>query len=171
MTRRGSGVGPLVFLAILGGWGIGTEQGRGAMGGLFGARPAAAESAPTATGARAVAAARRQLGKPYVFGADGPGAFDCSGLAIHGAWRPAGADWPDATADDLGHHFPATRTPRPGDLGLWDWDGDGRWDHVALYAGRGRIIEAPRRGVPVREVALVATGNGPAAWRRPSARW
>lgn len=175
MTRRRGGVLPLA-LVIVAGWGIGTDTGRTAFGGLFGSRPAAAEAPTATTGVRAVTQARRQIGKPYVWGANGGGAFDCSGLVIFGAWRPAGADWGDTTADGLGHHFPVTGSPRPGDLALWDWQGDGRWDHVALVSrvdarGRVTLIEAPRRGVPVREITLAATGNGPAAYRRASARW
>lgn len=130
-------------------------------------------SASGRAGAAAVRAAARQIGDPYVWGADGPNAWDCSGLVIHGGWDAVGANWPDTTANGLGHHFPAikAKSARPGDLVLWDWDHNGVWDHVALYAGAGQVVEAPRRGVPVRKIALSATGNGPGSYRRPSKEW
>lgn len=129
---------------------------------------AAASSSPV--GVRAGQLAERQVGKPYVWGADGPGAFDCSGL-VGWAWRSAGADWPDATADDLARHWPhipAARV-RPGDLLVWDWQGDGQVDHVAVVTSRGRFVEAPARGVPVRVRAV--RGSAPTAALRPGPAW
>ena len=50
---------------------------------------AAASTAPSPAAATAIAYARAQLGKPYVYGATGPDAFDCSGL-VQAAWAAAG---------------------------------------------------------------------------------
>jgi cell wall-associated NlpC family hydrolase len=118
---------------------------------------AATASAPAGSGmaARAVAYAVAQVGQPYAWGAEGPGAFDCSGLTW-AAWRHAGLGWPRLTAADQWHalrgHAVNRQGLRPGDLVFY---ADNRADwrtihHVGLYAGAGRIIEAPFSGALVR---------------------
>jgi cell wall-associated NlpC family hydrolase len=112
---------------------------------------------PTAGGddaraARAVAFALAQRGKPYQWGAQGPGAYDCSGLTW-AAWRAAGVAIPRTAAGQL------TGLPRvrgwlqPGDLVVYRSDGPSR-RHVAMVVGGGRMVEALRRGVPVRVTRL-----------------
>ena len=128
------------------------ETPRRAGGAVAGSRQAPAVS-PVA--ARAVAFARAQLGDPYVWGADGPDAWDCSGL-VGGAWRHAGYRWPDLTAAGqyqwlAGRHRTVTRSQlEPGDLVFY---GD-PVHHVVIYVGQGRMVEAQQPGVPVHEVAL-----------------
>jgi cell wall-associated NlpC family hydrolase len=104
---------------------------------------------------RAVAYAVAQIGKPYAWGAEGPGAFDCSGLAW-AAWSHAGLAWPRMTAADQWHALRANAVSRsglrPGDLVFfasrsWDWRSI---HHVGLYAGAGRMVEAPHPGALVR---------------------
>lgn len=95
--------------------------------------------------ARAVAYARAALGKPYVYGATGPYAYDCSGLTMS-AWRAAGVTIPRTSSAqwaDLAR-VPASQV-RPGDIVVYAGAG-----HVALYIGGGWIIEAPRPGKAVR---------------------
>jgi peptidoglycan DL-endopeptidase CwlO len=105
--------------------------------------------------ARAVAFARAQLGKPYVWGADGPNAWDCSGL-VGAAWRHAGLGWPDMTAAGqyqwlAARYRTVTRSQlEPGDLVFY---GD-PIHHVAISTGSGRMVEAQQPGVPVHEVPL-----------------
>jgi peptidoglycan DL-endopeptidase CwlO len=119
--------------------------------------------APSAAAGRAVAFARGQLGKPYLWGAEGPGAFDCSGLTW-AAWRAAGLDWPRMTAADQWHAFTDRPVGRgglqPGDLVFYayrlnDWRSI---HHVGLYAGEGLMIEAPRSGALVRTALIDREG-------------
>ena len=69
-----------------------------------------AVKAPTGAAQRAVQFALAQVGKPYVFGAAGPGAYDCSGLTMM-AWKAGGVSLPHSAADqyNYGHHV----CPRP----------------------------------------------------------
>jgi cell wall-associated NlpC family hydrolase len=112
-----------------------------------GARPASG-SRP----ARAVAFALRQRGKPYRWGAEGPGAYDCSGLTW-AAWRAAGVTISRTAAGQLAGLPPARGALRPGDLVIYVSRGpSGR--HVAMVVGRGRMVEALGRGIPVRSTSI-----------------
>lgn len=87
-----------------------------------------------------------QVGDPYRWGADGPGAFDCSGLTLF-AWRAAGVDLPHNSRAQAR----ATRgVPRgqmvPGDLVFY---GD-PIHHVAVYIGDGKVVDSPRSGYDVK---------------------
>jgi cell wall-associated NlpC family hydrolase len=98
--------------------------------------------------ARAVAFALVQRGKPYRWGAEGPGAFDCSGLTW-AAWRAAGVAIPRTAAGQLAGLSRVRGRLRPGDLLIYPSRGpSGR--HVAIVVGRGRMVEALGRGIPVR---------------------
>jgi len=112
-------------------------DGAGGTGGGDAASPRAAE---------AVSFAREQLGKPYAWGATGPGAYDCSGLT-QAAWAAAGVSLPRTTYQqiDAGRRIPVSRL-RPGDL-VFYYSGV---SHVGIYVGGGRIIHAPHPGAPVR---------------------
>lgn len=102
-------------------------------------------------GARAVAAARRYLGKPYVWGGTGPGTFDCSGLTQR-AYRDIGIDIPRNSRQQAatGRAVHGIGNARPGDLLFWAHL-DGTIHHVAMYVGNGRLIEAPQPGEAVSE--------------------
>jgi cell wall-associated NlpC family hydrolase len=112
-----------------------------------GARPASG-SRP----ALAVAFALAQRGKPYRWGAEGPGAFDCSGLTW-AAWRSAGVTIPRSAAGQLAGLPRVRGRLRPGDLVIYRSDGPSR-RHVAMVVGRGRMVEARGRGIPVRSTRL-----------------
>uniref|UniRef100_UPI001A9FDA7C C40 family peptidase n=1 Tax=Streptomyces sp. YIM 98790 TaxID=2689077 RepID=UPI001A9FDA7C len=105
-----------------------------------------AAAAPSGRAAAALAFARAQLGKPYGWGATGPDAYDCSGL-VQAAWAAAGVALPRTSYRQVGA---GTRVRHdellPGDL-VFYYSG---LSHVALYAGDGRIVHAPRPGAPVR---------------------
>ncbi len=124
-------------------------------------RVALATGSPMA--ARAVAYARSQLGKPYQWGAEGPGAFDCSGLAW-AAWRHAGLGWERMTAagqwQTLRAHEVARSALRPGDLVFYAYHlGDWRSiHHVGLYVGHGLMVEAPRTGADLRLASINRAG-------------
>jgi cell wall-associated NlpC family hydrolase len=123
-------------------------------------------AAPSASGkgAAAVAEARKQLGKPYVYGGSGPGSYDCSGLTSW-AWRAAGVQLSHSAYDQW---FETTRVPvnavQPGDLLFFGDDGVESIHHVALYIGGGEMIEASQTGTPIRirgwrSVDLVGAGR------------
>ncbi|MEV5602319.1 C40 family peptidase [Streptomyces sp. NPDC052299] len=111
-----------------------------ASGALSSSRP------PTAQGGEAVGYAVRQIGKPYVWGAEGPGSFDCSGLTSQ-AWASAGRVIP-RTSQEQWRQLP--RVPmnalRPGDLVVYF----PKATHVALYIGNGLVVQAPRPGTSVK---------------------
>lgn len=98
---------------------------------------------PAGAGARALAFARTQLGKPYAYGAGGPDAYDCSGLTS-AAWRAAGVTLPRTSQQQFAVGRPVARAElQPGDLVFFYGD---QPSHVALYVGDGQILHAPRPG-------------------------
>ncbi|QPP06615.1 hypothetical protein G4Z16_09625 [Streptomyces bathyalis] len=101
---------------------------------------------PSRPGAKAVRFALRQIGKPYRFGAEGPRAFDCSGLTSK-AWRKAGRSIPRTSQGQWKklRHVPMNKL-RPGDLVVYYKSAS----HVAIYAGRGKVVHAPRPGSDVK---------------------
>ena len=100
-------------------------------------------------GGKAVAFAYAQLGKPYQWGATGPGSFDCSGLA-QAAWAAAGVSIPRTTyAQWAALPHISTSALEPGDLLYFDGVG-----HVAIYVGGGDIIDAPQTGMDVQKIPL-----------------
>ncbi|WP_330174053.1 NlpC/P60 family protein [Streptomyces sp. NBC_01498] len=105
-----------------------------------------AVAAPGPRAAAAVAYARAALGKPYVWGATGPNAFDCSGLT-QAAWRAAGVALPRTTYTQINAGRRVSRSQlAPGDL-VFFYSGI---SHVGLYVGGGQMIHAPRPGTGVR---------------------
>ncbi|KIF79144.1 hypothetical protein QR77_25225 [Streptomyces sp. 150FB] len=102
--------------------------------------------APGARAAAAVGYAYGALGKPYVWGATGPGSFDCSGLT-QAAWGAAGVSLPRTTYTQINAGRRVSHGElAPGDL-VFFYSGV---SHVGIYIGNGRMIHAPRPGAPVR---------------------
>ncbi|KPC59258.1 C40 family peptidase [Streptomyces chattanoogensis] len=99
---------------------------------------------------KALAFARAQIGKPYVWGATGPSSYDCSGLT-QAAWKAAGVDLPRTTWDQVkvGERV-ATKDLQPGDLVFFYDD----ISHVGMYIGNGKMIHAPHPGANVREESI-----------------
>ncbi|MFG2618375.1 NlpC/P60 family protein [Streptomyces sp. NPDC048507] len=96
--------------------------------------------------ARAVAFAYAAIGKPYVWGATGPGSYDCSGLT-QAAWRAAGVSLPRTTYTQINAGRRVSRDQlAPGDL-VFFYSGV---THVGMYVGNGQMIHAPRPGSTVR---------------------
>ncbi|WP_316043374.1 C40 family peptidase [Actinomadura sp. CNU-125] len=95
---------------------------------------------------KAVRFAKKQLGKPYRWGAEGPNAYDCSGLVM-AAWRKAGVKLPRVT------HAQYRKVDRkvklkdlkPGDLVFFRNRG-----HVGMYVGNDRFLHAPNSNSRVR---------------------
>jgi len=111
-----------------------------------------AVQAPATGAARAVAFALAQRGKPYRWGTEGPDAYDCSGLTW-AAWRSAGVAIPRTVAGQLADPPRVHGRLQPGDLVIYRSRGPSR-RHVAMVVGRGRMVEAPARAVPVRLTVL-----------------
>ncbi|MDT5029018.1 MAG: peptidoglycan DL-endopeptidase CwlO [Micromonosporaceae bacterium] len=112
------------------------------------ARAASAATPPPASGAggRAVAFAYAQMGKPYQWGADGPGSYDCSGLTT-AAWQTAGISLPHNAARQYSAVAHISRGQlQPGDLVFYF----SNIAHVAMYVGDGNVIHAPNTGDHVR---------------------
>jgi peptidoglycan DL-endopeptidase CwlO len=101
-------------------------------------------STVTSQEATAVKTACAQVGDPYVWGADGPDSFDCSGLTQY-AWKAAGVSLTHHTGDQWGEGR-AVSSPRAGDLVFFYSD----VHHVGLYIGNGQMVHAPRAGKPVQ---------------------
>jgi cell wall-associated NlpC family hydrolase len=109
--------------------------------------PAARGGGGGGRAARAVAFALAQRGKPYQWGAEGPDAYDCSGLTW-AAWRTAGVAIPRTAGGQLTGLPRARGELQAGDLVVYPSDGPSR-RHVAMVVGGGRMVEALRLGVPV----------------------
>ncbi|WP_432139420.1 MULTISPECIES: NlpC/P60 family protein [unclassified Streptomyces] len=108
----------------------------------------------SAQGERAVKFATEQVGKPYVWGAEGPKSFDCSGLTSQ-AWASAGHGIPRTSQEQWRQlRHVDVKDMRPGDLIIYFKDAS----HVAMYVGDGAIIHAPRPG---RNVTLAGAGSMP----------
>ncbi|MFJ8551909.1 C40 family peptidase [Streptomyces sp. NPDC093676] len=103
---------------------------------------------------KALAYARAQVGKPYVWGATGPDSYDCSGLT-QAAWKAAGVSLPRTTYDqvDAGTTVPLADA-QPGDL-IFFYDDI---SHVGIYIGDGMMIHAPKPGAYVREESIYYDG-------------
>ena len=114
----------------------------------------------------ALAFAEAQLGKPYVWGGNGPNGFDCSGL-VQQAFLRAGLHLPRVAVDQYRAARPiAAADLRPGDLLFWSSSSRVTGiHHVAVYLGGGRYIEAPRPGVHVR-ISILSTGYYPTFFGR-----
>lgn len=117
----------------------------------------------SAIGAAAIAVqtACAQIGDPYVWGAAGPDAFDCSGLTQY-SWGKAGVYLTHHTADQWNETTRVSSSEaRAGDLVFFYSD----LHHVGLYLGNGLMVHAPREGKPVQvsQVSYMPV----AGYRRP----
>lgn len=102
---------------------------------------------------RLILAARSQIGTPYVWGAESPRrGFDCSGL-VQWAFRKIGIFLPRTTWGMMtrGHHV---RRLRAGDA-VFFFNGE----HVGIYVGSGRFIDAPHTGARVGIRRLASYGR------------
>ncbi|MFF0199142.1 NlpC/P60 family protein [Streptomyces sp. NPDC005017] len=116
----------------------------------------APDTSTSTKGDKAVAFARTQIGKPYVWGATGPDSYDCSGLT-GAAWKAAGVTLPRTTWDQVNAGTTVSLTDaRPGDLVFFYDD----LSHVGLYIGNGMMIHAPKPGAYVREESIYYDGEG-----------
>jgi cell wall-associated NlpC family hydrolase len=106
--------------------------------------------APTAAAQRAVDTALAQVGDPYVWGAGGPDAFDCSGLTQY-AYAAAGISLPHSSRMQSQMGSPVSRAElQPGDLIFYY----SPVSHVAMYIGNGQMVHASTYGKPVQVVSV-----------------
>jgi cell wall-associated NlpC family hydrolase len=98
----------------------------------------------------AIRVACQQVGDPYVWGATGPNAFDCSGLTQY-AYKAAGISLTHFTGAQWneGRAIPRSEA-RPGDLVFFFSD----LHHVGLYLGNDQMVHAPRAGKPVQVASI-----------------
>ncbi|MCE3556003.1 NlpC/P60 family protein [Pseudonocardia sp. RS11V-5] len=100
----------------------------------------------TGVGAKALAAARTRLGMPYVWGASGPNAFDCSGLTSW-AFKQAGVSLPRTSAAQSTVGTAVSKDQlQPGDLVFFY----SPVSHVGIYLGDGKVLHASTSGEPVK---------------------
>ncbi|AWW38038.1 C40 family peptidase [Streptomyces cadmiisoli] len=124
----------------------GTDRATRAAGQRDGLTAPGTAEAPNARAAAAVSYAHQKLGSPYVWGATGPNAFDCSGL-IQAAYRSAGVSLPRTTYAQIDSGRRVSRSELlPGDL-VFFYSGI---SHVGIYIGNGQMIHAPNPSSPVR---------------------
>lgn len=117
---------------------------------------------PPASGgaAKAVAYAKAQIGKPYAYGAAGPGSFDCSGLTMM-AWAQAGVSLPHSSRDQYSVTRRVSRSElRPGDLVFYYTP----ISHVSIYVGSGMRVTATHTGSTVK---LQSLGTSIVGYGRP----
>jgi peptidoglycan DL-endopeptidase CwlO len=122
---------------------------------------ARASTVTTAAATAAIAYARFQLGKPYVWGGTGPDAFDCSGLVMQ-AYAAAGISIP-RTSQAQWAGGPQVSTPEPGDL-VFFAGADGTVTspgHVGIVTGPHTMIEAYGTGYPIRYSQFGTAGSPP----------
>ncbi|WP_411071996.1 NlpC/P60 family protein [Streptomyces sp. cmx-4-25] len=127
-------------------------QTAGAQSELLGSGVLDGPRTPSRAGAKALRFAVGQIGKPYEWGAEGPDAYDCSGLTQR-AWAAAGREIP-RTSQEQWATLPRVSLAelRPGDLVVY-FPGA---THVAVYLGEGLVVQAPRPGAKVKVSPIAA---------------
>lgn len=106
-------------------------------------------------GSRLVTEAKKFIGDPYVFGAAGPKAFDCSGLVYYSLRKLGDSSVPRTSEEQWkwSQHI-QYKDLQPGDLVFMQFPGDqAAPGHVVIYAGNNKIIQAPQPGQDVQEVS------------------
>lgn len=116
-----------------------------------------------------VAEANKFLGDPYIYGAEGPAAFDCSGLVQY-VYRALGDTAIPRTSEEQWHYGTAVSQAdaQPGDLVFFVGGEAGATannpGHVGIYLGNGQMINAPHTGTVVQTASV----DGNVGFRRPS---
>ena len=112
---------------------------------LLAGAPAAQAATP---GLAAVTEAARHAGQPYAYGASGPTRFDCSGFTLY-VFSRFGKRLPhNSGAQYAAVQHVSRSSMRPGDL-VFFRDYSGGLGHVGIFAGNGRMWDAPRSGMRV----------------------
>jgi cell wall-associated NlpC family hydrolase len=145
----GTGVG-----AAIGG-GLGALKGSGILNGIFGGggpgtggqnKQATGGASSGHTGADAVRIAEGYLGTPYQWGGNAPGGFDCSGL-VQWSYKQLGVNLPRTAAQQEQAGKAISRSQlQVGDLVFYGNPAE----HVGIYVGNGKMVDAPHTGASVR---------------------
>ncbi|HTK67068.1 MAG TPA: NlpC/P60 family protein [Pseudonocardia sp.] len=142
LPASGPGSGPAGGSSALSAVGLGG-------GGPLGSAPGAMMRAT------AMNAALSKIGVPYVWGAAGPKAFDCSGLVLW-AFKKVGISLPHSSAAQSRIGTPVSKSQlRPGDLVFFY----SPVSHVAMYIGNGMVVHASEAGQPVKVTPLSRAGT------------
>ncbi|MEO3972324.1 NlpC/P60 family protein [Streptomyces sp. CAU 1734] len=113
------------------------------------------EAGATQRATAAFNAAKSRVGMPYVWGATGPGSFDCSGLTSW-AFKQANVSIPRTSQAQaqIGTRINSLSALKPGDLIIMRTD----LSHVGFYAGNGQILHSPKPGAQVRYESIARSG-------------
>ncbi len=107
-------------------------------------------SSETSNAQAIINTAKAQLGKPYVWGAEGPNSFDCSGLVYY-VYGQHGKKMPRTSREQANVGTTVSQSQlQPGDLIFSSTDGSGGVNHVGIYIGSGQMIHAPKPGDVVK---------------------
>lgn len=131
------------------------------LGGLVGPTASTA-SASTTRAEKVMKYVKKQKGKPYKWGADGPKSFDCSGLVQY-VYKKAGKKIGRTSGAQLKYKKIAKSKKKKGDILIFKRNG--RAYHSAIYAGKGTMWEAQRSGTRVGKHKIWSKGY---VVRRPS---
>lgn len=151
---------PLIFILIAGStifafpailfadnYGVSSGGNGGVSGGTIGSGVAAS----------VVECARQQIGKPYIWAAEGPNAFDCSGLVTYCYREALGVEVPHYTKDlATSNKFVTVSSVDELSAGDIILDGGSNIHHVGIYTGAGTVVHAPVAGMNVEEVSLAS---------------
>lgn len=95
--------------------------------------------------------AKSKLGCKYVWGAEGPNTFDCSGLTMYVYKNGAGVSIPRTSRDQAkAGRYVAKSDLQPGDLVFFDSNYGNTVNHVGLYIGNNQMIHSPKPGDVVK---------------------
>ena len=109
------------------------------------------QSSPNSKVQAVVSVAKAQVGKPYVWGAEGPNSFDCSGLMYYAYKNGAGVELPRTSrAQAKEGKAVSLSNLHPGDLIYFDSTRDGVVNHIAMYIGGNQYVHAPQEGENVK---------------------
>jgi peptidoglycan DL-endopeptidase CwlO len=109
-------------------------------------------------GGKAAEVAMAQVGDPYIYGAEGPDSFDCSGLVMF-AYEAAGISLPHSSRAQYGYGTSVGYGQwKIGDL-LFYGSSASSIHHVAMYIGGGQLVHASQSGVPVKTAAAPDGGG------------
>ncbi|MEW9077174.1 NlpC/P60 family protein [Terrisporobacter glycolicus] len=102
-----------------------------------------------------VSTANNQIGKPYVWGAQGPNSFDCSGLMTYIYKTAAGINLPRTSTQQSTFGTTISKSNlQEGDLIFSSTNGTGRVSHVGIYVGNGEMIHSPKPGDSVKKTSI-----------------